>query len=134
MGQLLPLTEALSAAAQTCSPDAVLSRSEEFLQRASELSGISIEELRAMNIDGSLDKFMSERFYFLSLVAIGATLEAIEAGQMPAEALPRIAMDASKLAQRLAGRDVQKKFIINADIWEHAASEVQDPDWRPSDD
>lgn len=125
MADLLPLTEALTQAAQYSSPEEVLAKSDSFLQRAADLSGISLEELREMNNDGSLDRFMSERFYLLSLVAINATLEAIESGQIPAESLYRIATESSKIAQKLVGRDIQKKFVVSADLWERAAADVE---------
>ena len=126
MSNLLPLPDALEKAAEFSDPREVLTRSETFLKRASELSGVSVSELQEMNTDGSLDKFLSERFYFLALVALGATLEAIEDQQIPPESLYRIATESSKMAQKLAGRDIQKKYIVNADIWEHAAADVID--------
>ena len=124
MEATLSLDEALVRAISEGGPmDAVGDR---YLRRASELAGVPVSVLRKMEQDGKLDAFMSERFYYLSLVALGGVLEAIGAGEVDGNDMGRIAIESAKLGQKLAGRDIQKKYIVNADAWEHAALQAQE--------
>jgi len=122
--EAMGLTEALEEAVMESSPSEVVG--DRFLERAARLSGMRLSDLRKMNEDGSLDRFLSERFFYLSLVAAGACLEGIEAGEVEAVEAGRIAMDSAKVGQKLAGRDIDRKYIVNADVWEHAALMAED--------
>ena len=120
---VLPLDAALEAAVREAGPMEVVG--DAFLRRAAELSGVGVDVLRRMNEDGTLDRFMSERFWYLSLVALGAVLDGISSGEVSGEVAGRLALDSAKVAQKLAGRDIQKRYIVTADAWEHAALEAE---------
>ena len=118
------LGEALEIASSVSSPLELVERCDVFIARTAELAGLDIEDVRALEERGELEKYMSLKFYALSSTAIEATNQAIEEGGIAPEALPNIAINAAKVAHKLSGREVKKSLTLSADLWETMTSQA----------
>jgi len=87
----------------------------DFLRELAELTGLSLEEVQALERDGSLDRLLSAGYYSASLLALKELVSAMREGELSAGELLKATVELPKVAQRLAGRDISKHLILNED-------------------
>ncbi len=133
--KVLPLEEATIVASLKSSP-LDLCLKDKWLSHLSELTGLPMEDLKEMVESGEIDKFLSEGFYTLSLIALQSVIDSIQTGEIPPEKVPDVSFKAAETAQKLAGRDVKKHLVLSADMWqreaERAVAETLDIDCEQS--
>jgi len=120
------LAEIYADVAAESGPHDLVLQTDEFRRRVAREAGVDVEELERLEATGELDRRVSLELFALTLQAVEALKAEIASGNASPEVLARVALEGPKVAQKLAGRDVQKHLVLSADYWESVLRSSED--------